>query len=48
MGSVPFICGLSPLLSRAEEFVLPFFDDNAFPFDEVVRVGTGLSLEVEL
>lgn len=46
MGSVPFVCGLLPLLSFPEP--VDFFEAAAFDLDDVERVGTGLSFALEL
>lgn len=46
MGSVPFVCGLLPLSSLPAP--ADFLEDEALDLDEVDRVGTGLSLALEL
>lgn len=47
-GSAPFGRDLLVPPSFAVVLLLPFFDDEVLAFVEVVRVGTGLSLELEL
>ena len=47
-GSEPFGLDFPAPVSFAAVLLLPFLDDGVFPFAEVLRVGTGLSLELEL